>query len=187
MLLNGAPRAGKTSIAKALQEIAAEQEQIWLNIGVDCYMKSIPARFLPGIGLRPGGERPDMEEMVYGMYIALYRTIAINAKQGFNVVADVGHHDNYATITDLYTACLVELDGIKVYTVGVDCDIEGIVRRRKATGYPAVDENGDILPPILRWQEYIHKGKQYDIMVNTSLCSPEQCAMEIFSAVNKTR
>ena len=37
---------------------------VWMNLGVDRFMQMTPARYLPGIGLRPGGERPDIEPLI---------------------------------------------------------------------------------------------------------------------------
>lgn len=76
VILNGAPRAGKSSIAAALQENFAGQ---WMNLGVDTHAAATPARYLPGIGLRPGGERPDLEPMVGVLYAALYESIAAHS------------------------------------------------------------------------------------------------------------
>jgi chloramphenicol 3-O phosphotransferase len=67
VILNGAPRSGKTSIAHALQECGAG---VWVNLGVDASTNSLPARLRPGIGLRPGGERPDLEGQVVPLYAA---------------------------------------------------------------------------------------------------------------------
>jgi len=37
----------------------------WMNLGVDTFVRQVtPARYRPGIGLRPGGERPDLEPFV---------------------------------------------------------------------------------------------------------------------------
>ena len=55
VILNGAPRSGKTSIAKAMQQ---ELDGNWINLGVDAQNASLPEALRPGIGLRPGGERP---------------------------------------------------------------------------------------------------------------------------------
>ena len=71
VILNGAPRSGKSSIAKAIQD---EFDGPWMNIGVDAYNAMTPERYLPGIGLRPGGERPDLEDAVPFFYAALYET-----------------------------------------------------------------------------------------------------------------
>src|SRR4051795_11520328 len=61
VVLNGAPRSGKSSIAGAIQ---ASSTDPWINLGVDVWMRATPTAFQPGIGLRPGGERPDLEPFV---------------------------------------------------------------------------------------------------------------------------
>jgi chloramphenicol 3-O phosphotransferase len=73
VILNGPPRSGKSTIAAAIQ---ATFDGPWLNIGVDLIMRATPERYLPGIGLRPGGERPDLEPFVVASYAALYDSIA---------------------------------------------------------------------------------------------------------------
>lgn len=99
VILNGAPRAGKSSIAAALQETAPGP---WLNLGVDAVMAATPARFQPGIGLRPGGERPDLEPFVKAGYAALFDSHAAHLRAGLDVVADLGLHEDYATPLGLY-------------------------------------------------------------------------------------
>ena len=76
IILNGAPRSGKSSIVAAIQE---SFEGVWMNIGVDSYAQITPPRYRPGIGLRPGGERPDLEMLVAQLYAALYDSIASHA------------------------------------------------------------------------------------------------------------
>jgi chloramphenicol 3-O phosphotransferase len=54
VILNGAPRGGKSSIAAQVQD---SFDGVWVNLGVDAWAAVTPARLRPGIGLRPGGER----------------------------------------------------------------------------------------------------------------------------------
>jgi chloramphenicol 3-O phosphotransferase len=91
VILNGPPRAGKSSIVAAMQEAF---DGIWMNLGVDSYAEATPPRYRPGIGLRPGGERPNLEPVVKTLYAALYETIAAHSRLGLNVVADLGHHES---------------------------------------------------------------------------------------------
>ncbi|MBO0730445.1 MAG: hypothetical protein J2P57_14385, partial [Acidimicrobiaceae bacterium] len=93
VILNGAPRSGKSSIVAAIQD---SFPGFWINPGVDALRRSIPERFQPGIGLRPGGERPDLEPFVAALYAGLYDSIAAYARNGVNVVVDVGHHECYS-------------------------------------------------------------------------------------------
>src|ERR687884_862886 len=93
VILNGTPRSGKSSIVAVIQDTF---DGLWMNLGVDRFMQMTPARYLPGIGLRPGGERPDIEPLVPILYRAMYESIAAHSRLGLNVVVDVGHHDAYA-------------------------------------------------------------------------------------------
>ena len=55
VILNGAPRSGKSSIVAAIQESA---DRPWMNLGVDVFARHVtPQRWQPGIGLRPGEDR----------------------------------------------------------------------------------------------------------------------------------
>jgi chloramphenicol 3-O phosphotransferase len=73
IILNGAPRSGKSSIVEVIQETF---DGVWMNLGVDGFMQMTPARYLPGMGLRPGGERQDFEPLVPTLYRAFYESIA---------------------------------------------------------------------------------------------------------------
>jgi hypothetical protein len=79
IILNGAPRSGKSSIAAAIQE---SFQGVWMNLGVDHFMAMAPPRYRPGIGLRPGGERPDLEPLVAVLYAAMYESIAAHSRLG---------------------------------------------------------------------------------------------------------
>jgi chloramphenicol 3-O phosphotransferase len=183
IILNGAPRSGKSTIAKAIQE---QFDGPWMNLGVDTYVRHVtPERFRPGIGLRPGGERPDIEELVPVFYAALYESIAMHSGFGLNVVADLGHHDAYSRPLHILTDCARRLDGLPVLFVGVRCPIEAIMERRRLPQvgredeYVAVD-NPDTTPaPVVRWQEEVHQPGIYDLEVDTALQSPEECIVAI--------
>ena len=176
ILLNGTPRSGKSSIAA---EIQATFPGVWINLGVDVYMKAIPKQFQPGIGLRPGGERPDMEPMIQNLYYALYQSIAAHSRAGINVVADVGHHDFYATIHGILPMCAKVLQGLPAVFVGVHCPIDEIMRRRIATWNAGYEADGSIPAPVLRWQTAVHTHGIYDVEVDTSKISPQECVQQI--------
>lgn len=171
IILNGAPRSGKSSIAAAIQETF---DGLWMNLGVDHFMRMTPARYQPGIGLRPGGERPDLEPMVVLLYAALYESIAAHSRLGINVVVDVGHHDAYSRPLAILPACARRLRGLPVLFVGVRCPVEVIMQRRIATGY---NSSADAIPPpVLRWQEAVHDPGVYDLEVDTSQLNAHEWA-----------
>ena len=177
IILNGTPRAGKSTIATAIQDTF---EGLWLNLGVDRWMQMTPARYQPALGLRPGGERPDLEPVVAILYHALYASIAAHSRLGINVVADTGHHDDYSAPLGILAACARLLEGLPALLVGVRCPLDAILQRRRATGWDADrDPTPPIPPPILRWQTAVHIPGVYDLEVDTSLLTPAECAAAI--------
>jgi chloramphenicol 3-O phosphotransferase len=65
VVLNGTPRSGKSSIAHAIQN---SFDGVWMSLGVDSFKQTTPERFQPWIGLRPGGEGPDLEPRIVSLY-----------------------------------------------------------------------------------------------------------------------
>jgi chloramphenicol 3-O phosphotransferase len=183
IILNGAPRSGKSSIATVIQDTF---DGPWVNLGVDGFARSVtPARYQPGIGLRPGGERPDIEALIPALYAALYDSIAAHSRQGLNVVVDVGHHDAYSKPLHILADAARRLDGLPVLFVGVHCAIDVIMQRRDEVGaqggasYARTNPDGTIPEPVLRWQQAVHVPGIYDLEVDTAASSPEQCAETI--------
>ncbi|HET8631577.1 MAG TPA: hypothetical protein VFL91_29500 [Thermomicrobiales bacterium] len=183
VILNGAPRSGKSSIVAAIQETSDDP---WLNLGVDVFVREVtPPRYRPGIGLRPGGESPDLEPLVPVLYAGLYESIAAHSRLGLNVVADVGHHDAYTRPLNILADCARRLVGLPVLFVGVRCPIEVIMARRNAgqvgrEGEYVAGSAADPVPaPVRRWQRAVHEPGIYDLEVDTSVLSPPECAAAI--------
>lgn len=181
VILNGAPRSGKSSIAKAMQQALPGR---WINLGVDEQMATLPAALMPGIGLRPGGERPDLEPAVVALYGALYDSIAAHARAGFDVVADLGHHDGYSQPLGILPACARRLEGLDVLFVGVHCAIGEIMRRRNADPQNGFYASGPGVPaPVQRWQDAVHQPGRYDVEVDTSTQTTADCVAAIAAAL----
>lgn len=177
VILNGAPRSGKSSIAAVIQDTF---DGPWMNLGVDVHMSGVmPRRYSPGIGLRPGGERPDLEPLVVRFYAALYESIAAHSRLGLNVVSDFGHHDGFAVPRGVLPDCARRLGGLPVLLVGVRCPIEVILERRRATGWGESRTDGFSEPGAERWQREVHNPGIYDLEVDTSVMSPAECAQSI--------
>jgi chloramphenicol 3-O phosphotransferase len=173
VVLNGTPRSGKSSIAVAIQNTF---EGVWMNLGVDRFKAMTPERYQPGIGLRPGGERPDLEPLVAVLYRAMYEAIAAHSRLGLNVVVDVGHHDAHSTPLGILPDCARRLSGLPALFVGVRCPIEIIMERRRTTWGAGGADNGAVPTPVRLWQQAVHVPGIYDLEVDTSLLSPERCA-----------
>jgi chloramphenicol 3-O phosphotransferase len=189
VILNGAPRSGKSSIAKVIQETF---DGIWMNLGVDSYILEItPQKFRPGIGLRPGGERPDLEPLIPVWYAALYGSMAAHSRLGLNVVADVGHHDSYTNPLNILPDCARRLADLPVLFVGVRCSIGEIMRRRnagqpgRATLYETSTADEPVPATVLRFQEAVHVPGIYDVDVDTTIATPAECAEVIRGALEE--
>lgn len=183
IILNGAPRSGKSSIVEVIQE---KFEGVWVNLGVDAHVRHImPPRYRPGIGLRPGGERPDLEQLIPRLYAALYASIAAHSRMGLNVVAEFGHHDAHSRPLGILGDCARRLAELPALFVGVRCPLDVVMQRRLAEGperqgaYVAVEAGMPVPVPVLAWQEHVHRPGIYDLEVDTSTSSPEVCAEEI--------
>jgi chloramphenicol 3-O phosphotransferase len=174
VILNGPPRSGKSSIAVAIQ---TRFDDVWMNLGVDHFKMMTPARFQPGIGLRPGGERPDLEPLVVRLYRGMYEAIATHSRLGINVVVDAVHHDAYSVPRRILPACAQQLRGLPVLFVGVRCPVAVAVERRRATwGGIGYNEGGTVRDPVRLWHAAVHRPGIYDLEVDTSVLLPEQCA-----------
>ena len=166
VILNGAPRAGKSSIVRVIQDTF---EGVWMNLGVDVFARGVtPKRYQPGIGLRPGpgtrlgpgsgpgfgGDAPALEPLVPTFYAAMYESIAAHSRLDLNVVTDVGHHG--AIHPEILPDCARRLAGLPVLFVGVRCPIEEIMKRRNEAdrdgGYVVGADDGPVPPPVVLWQ-----------------------------------
>ena len=131
LILNGAPRSGKSTLVALVR---AQLPGRWINLGVDMHMeRMLPPELLPGIGLRPGGERPDLEAHLPALYGALYDSIAAHGRAGFDVVVDIAHHDAYSRPLGMLPDCARRLAGLPVLFVGLRCALPAIMERRGAS------------------------------------------------------
>ncbi len=171
MILNGAPRSGKSSIAAAIQATFAGT---WLNLGVDAARAIIPPGVQPGIGLRPGEPEHPAAAMLPVLYAGLWESVAAHARLGLNVVVDVGLYD-----TAVAADAARRLERLPVLFVGVRCDIEAVMERRRQAGpsrYVGAPASEPVPEPVLRWQREVHAHWAYDLEVDTSAGDPQECA-----------
>ncbi|HYC61668.1 MAG TPA: AAA family ATPase [Thermoanaerobaculia bacterium] len=164
VVLNGTSSSGKTTIAKAFQEIAGS---VYLNFSIDSILYALPAGALECI--RSGDPIPGIafQELV----AAYYACVRELASRGNDLVID-------NAITARYQAKhLVEaLDGQDVLMVFVGCS-ESVLREREiARGDRRIGLAADQLAGIERWL-------QYDLRIDTSVTSPAEGAANIAAAL----
>jgi chloramphenicol 3-O phosphotransferase len=171
---------------------------LWLNLGVDAFAAATPERFRPGVGLRPGGERPDLEDAVVTLFDVLYGSVVAGSRAGLNVVVDVGHHDDYSRPLGILPRVAATLRALPAYLIGVRCPVEVVMKRRDAGAggagaggagaggagaggarYVTSGSGGTIPDVVHRWERAVHDPGIYDLQVDTSSCSAEACAAAI--------
>lgn len=172
VILNGAPRSGKSSIARAVQACSAEP---WMNLGVDAWMAMSPERLRPALGLRPGGERPDLEPLVRRQLVALLESARVHAELGLPVLVDVGLHDAYSRPLGLWQEVIARLPS--AWLVGVRCPLGVILDRRRESG---------MTPPDVEfraraWDDAVHAHGVYDLELDTGELTAEACAAEVLA------
>jgi chloramphenicol 3-O phosphotransferase len=174
VILNGAPRSGKSSIAAAIQETF---DGMWMNLGVDVARAMTPPKLQPGVGLRPGEPDHVAAALIPVLYAAMWESVAAHARLGLDVVVDVGLYDSTVAAD-----AARRLGGVPVLFVGVLCDVEVIMQRRRLAGAAlyVVGSESDLVPEsVLRWQREVHAHWTYDLEVDTSATSPHECASTI--------
>jgi chloramphenicol 3-O phosphotransferase len=189
IVLNGAPRSGKSSIVAALQE---RTDAVWMNLGVDVFVRHVmPPHVRPGIGLRPGEQGHGIEPLLPNMFAALYESIAAHSRLGFDVAADVGHHADHPA--GILPGCAIRLGGLPALLCGVRCPIDAIMARRNAgqrgreNAYVVGSPDDPVPAPVRLWQEKVHDPGIYDVEVDTSRMSPGECAQAILRRFDDPR
>jgi chloramphenicol 3-O phosphotransferase len=179
VILNGVSRAGKSTLARAIQESVPG---IWMHLGGDAHKACTPPNCQPGVGLRPGRNqvRPEVEECVPVLYAALHESVALHARLGLDVVVDANFHDSYTSRYGILEDCARRLAGLETLFVGVRCPVEVIWERRARTWGQVLGEvPPDVVDAVELAQHATHAHRGYDLEVDTAVMSPENCAAVI--------
>src|SRR4051794_21492395 len=156
--LNGTSSSGKTTIARELQKVL---EEPYMYVSVDGFFEMLPERF---------AQEPSRELMISVMS-GMHRSVAGLSMAGNNVIVD----DVLAGKPFLKEGVELLAD-LPVLFVGVQCPLEELERRER--------ERGDRGEGLARFQYgRVHHYGIYDVEVDTSVSSPEECAQQIASAL----
>ena len=165
IILNGTSSSGKTSIVKSLQ---ATLDQPFLDAGIDRFIWMLPERYLDrplwdeilGLANKAG---PLGHQLMSGMHHA----IAALSQAGNNVVAD-----HVLVEPQWLQECIHLFCDSPALFVGVRCPLEVLVQRER--------ERRDRTLGQARAQfDLVHAHGIYDLGVDTSVSSPEECAEQI--------
>jgi chloramphenicol 3-O phosphotransferase len=167
IVLNGGSSAGKTTIARALQEILPG---LWLTFGVDVLIEALPGRGEdPRSGLVLG---PDGTVTVRPAFRATediwYQGLAVMARQGARLILDEALLSGGAGQQRVRSL----LDGLDVLWAGVHCD--PLVAASREAARP------DRVPGMaVRQAAAVHAGVVYDVAVDTTADPAAACARRI--------
>jgi chloramphenicol 3-O phosphotransferase len=167
VVLNGGSSSGTSTLARALQEILPGT---WLTFGVDTFIEALPGR---GDSPRSGiGYDADGTVLLSVGFTRLedawYAGLGAMARSGADIILDEALLSGSAGQRRLQAA----FGAATLLWVGVRCDPEVAAAREAA--------RGDRIPGMARQQAArVHAGVAYDLEVDTTSRSPEDCARAV--------
>jgi len=165
IIINGASSSGKTSIVKAVQSIMSEP---YLDAGLDRFLWMLPKRYLNrplwddvlGLADRAG-------ESGLWLVSGMHHAIATLSGRGINVLAD-----HVLVEPGWVQECAALFADLPAWLVGVRCPLEVLEQREK-------DREDRTLGQAKLQYERVHIPGIYDLEVDTSILSAEECAQKI--------
>lgn len=163
ILLSGTSSAGKTTLAKALQNA---MDAPYLHVPIDSFEDMIPGFDKFG---EPGS--PQWQPIFNRVISGFHHSLAALAGTGSNLIVDhllVQGVEPYNWLEE----CLDQITPFNAYLVGVHCPLEELRRREMARGDRGIGQ-------AERQFHRVHQHGVYDLEVDTSLLSAEECAVLI--------
>ncbi len=184
ILLNGTSSAGKSTIAKQLQEILPHP---YLHTGIDHFLGAAPwsrlmvygdstaqtdaeGWFLPfQDGALIGA--PRLGPVAYQWVDGMYACFAALVTAGINLIVDDVIYD-----PQVLRLAVTHLADLPVFFVGLHCPVEEAMRREVARGDRA--PGGAAV-----FHGLVHQHGVYDLQLDTVQWSPSECAEQIQTAL----
>ena len=166
IFLNGASSAGKTTLARTLQRTLSRP---YLYFSSD---QLVGANVLPAVNRGVQDGEWSWRAIRPRFFDGFHRCIAALAAAGnAQIVEHVLEHQAWLD------ECVALLAPFDVFFVGVHCPVEELERRERERGDREIGEGRSHL------EDGVHSWGPYDFEVNTFLCSPEENARLIVSAL----
>ena len=175
IVLNGGSSSGKSSLARCLQDLLGPN---WLTLGVDDLVRALPG------GDQNSADQQSIDFKADGSITvgadfrraeaAWYQGLAAIARYGTGLIIDEVFLGGRASQERLAEA----LSDLTVLWVGVRCDPEVAAARE--------GERPDRIVGMARLQaEQVHKGVVYDLVVDTTRASTEECARIVITSLER--
>ncbi|MBU2638720.1 MAG: chloramphenicol phosphotransferase CPT family protein [Nanoarchaeota archaeon] len=173
ILLNGASSSGKTSIARELEKLLPSYIYLSVDDFGENWAEQNPDRvnglvaLIDKLGKDNEEVRKQSKELSTEVISAYHSEIAENLEKGRTYILD--HVLWWQSIID---DCVVKLSPYNIALVGVLCPLEKLKQRERA--------RGDRTEGIAEMQfPHVHKGKRYDLEIDTGEMSSYECASVI--------
>ncbi len=183
IILNGPSAAGKSSLQKSIQRLAALP---YLNIGIDNFFNDLFPDEHGKLGVKAEADfgndlrwvtiadnlvylhvGPQGEKIIDGMN----KAIAAYARTGNNVVVDFIMYEQ-AWMKNL----LYELQGCPVYLIGVNVPLDILQAREQARSTSPIGHAGS-------HYHTVHVGNKYDLWIDNSQGTPDDGARKILDFI----
>jgi len=163
IFLNGTSSAGKSTVAKALQE---RLDGVWLHVTLDLFFNLLPSCFLDNPRWADGF---DWDQVLDGFH----RAVAQLPKTGYPVILD-----HVCTSHRWQRQCVELFADYTVLYVGVTCPLDELQRRELQRGDRKI---GVAEEHLVRYQQ----AGPFDLEINTKDCAPVECAEKILAAIER--
>jgi chloramphenicol 3-O phosphotransferase len=171
IILNGGSSSGKSSVARSLQSLLPDP---WLTFGVDTFVDALPPALWgssAGIAVASDGQL-SVSPAVQILHSTWLQGVAAIARAGAPIILDEVFLAGAAAQERWRSA----LEGLPILWVGVRCDPAVAVQREAA--------RGDRAQGMAASQAHrVHEGVVYDMEVDTTHASPQECARLIADRV----
>jgi len=171
IFINGTSSSGKTSLVKLLQKKLPEP---YLDMGIDKFIWMLPGRYLD----RPLwddvlGKAVQSGPLGRSLFSGMHHAITAAASRGNNILAD------HVFVEKAWVGeCATLFAGTNAYLIGLYCPLEVLVQREK-------DRKDRTLGQAKMQYDIIHKFTQYDLELDTSKLTTEECAEQVIERLKK--
>ncbi len=165
--LNGTSSAGKTAIAKQLQEKLLPT--IYLNFSIDSILYTLPPSALDRMT-----HGQDIADLNYPHLVGSFNACVAR-------LVELGHFlviDNAMDRTEHVIDLLERVQGYSILLVGVHCSLEELNRRERQRQDRTIGEAAAQF-------DRVHRGLMYDVEVDSSTQGPAELASEIMDCIKR--
>ena len=169
IFLNGTSSSGKSTLLRALQ---AQLSEAYLEAGIDKFIFMLPPRYLnTPLWDEVLGRASESGEMGHRLFSGMHYSIAALARAGNNVLAD------HVLVEPAWVReCAEVFAELPAYLIGVRCPLDVMNAREAARGDRTLGQ-------AAKQFHKVHAHGVYDLEVDTSVLSVDECVQQIASHI----